>query len=101
MSNPLDTRSGRPPVIPVTAGAYKALKERARPRRPSGAPSAGPLCSSSRAPRAAPTTPWRRQEEILVAWLAFGAILYFGAAAPSRRSAPRRRTRAARSRPER
>jgi hypothetical protein len=72
LSNPNDSRSGRPPVIPVTAGAYKALKGDA-PEQPA---------ASKR-----PTQPRAAQEprslaktkKILVAWLAFGAILYFGA----------------------
>jgi hypothetical protein len=86
LSNEHDTtRSGRPPVIPVTSGAYKALKGGEAPaaqRRPERRPE--PRRQQQKqpsAPRPARTVDQRTSgiKKILVAWLAFGAILYFGA----------------------
>jgi hypothetical protein len=72
MSNPQDTRSGRPPVIPVTAGAYKALKGGgAEPASERRRPEPRPARSADRS--------LAKTKKVLVAWLAFGAVLYFGA----------------------
>jgi hypothetical protein len=76
MSYPQDTRSGRPPVVPVTAGAYKALKGGAEP-----APTRRPEPQQRPAPRPARSADrsLAKTKKVLVAWLAFGAVLYFGA----------------------